>query len=118
MATKGTVMQLAKENFMKNTHSRQKQKLTGMNQLVEGWVITLNTQMKVTIIAASMCKKRGEVLIDMLLVGDICQPARFENNRVDLAKSIRHSHFRPRLVLKGEFAGSKEFHPMHLLGQR
>ena len=60
-----------------------------------------------TIIAASMCKKRGEVLINMLLVGDMCQPARFENNRVEPAKSIRHSRFRPRLVLKGEFVGSK-----------
>ena len=66
-------------------------------------------QMKVTIIAVSMCKKRGEVLINMLLLGDMCQPARFENNRVELAKSIRHSHFGPRLVLIGEFIGSKKF---------
>ena len=71
---------------------------------------------KVTIIAVSMCKKRGEVLIDMLLVGDMCQPAKFKNNRVEPAKSIRHSCFRPRLVLKGEFVGSKEFYPTHLLG--
>ena len=52
----------------------------------------------------------------MLLVGDACQPDRFKNNRVELAKSIRHSCFRPRLVLKGEFVGSKEFHPTHLPG--
>ena len=73
-------------------------------------------QMKMTIIVVSICKKRGEVLIDMLLVGDTCQPARLDNNRVELAKSIRHSHFRPRPVLKGEFVGSKEFHPTHLPG--
>ena len=44
--------------------------------------------------------------------------ARIKNNRVELAKSIRHSSFRPRPVLKGEFVGSKEFHPMHFLGQK
>ena len=71
-----------------------------------------------TIIVASTCKKRGEDLINMLWVGDMCQPAGFENNRVELAKSIRHSHFRPRLVLKGEFVLSKEFHPTHLLGRK
>ena len=79
-------------------------------------MITLTTQTKMTIIAVSMCKKRGEVLINMLLVGDTCQPARFENNRVELAKSIRHSCFRPTLLLKGEFVLSKEFYPTHLPG--
>ena len=69
-----------------------------------------------TIIAVSMCKKRGEVLINMLLVGDTCQPARFKNSRVEPAKIIRHSHFRSRPVLKGEFVLSKEFHPMYLPG--
>ena len=63
-------------------------------------MITLTTQTKVTIIAVSMCKKRGEVPIDMLLVGDTCQPARFESNKVELAKSVRHSNFRPGVVLK------------------
>ena len=71
-------------------------------------------QTKMTIIAASMCKKRGEVLINMLLAGGMCQSARFKNNRVEPAKSIRHSCFRPRLVVKGEFVLSKECHPMHL----
>ena len=91
MAAKGAVMQLAKYNFVKTTLSRQYQQFLSMQQLVEGWVITLTTQMKMTIIAASMCNKRGEVLINMLLVGDTCQPARFKNNRVELAKSIRNS---------------------------
>ena len=54
----------------------------------------------------------------MLLAGDTCQPARVENNRVEPAKSIGHSHIRPRPVLKGEFVGSKEFYPMHLQGQK
>ena len=108
----------AKHNFAKTTHKRQYQQFLSMQQLVEGWVITLTTQTKMTIIAASTCKKRGEVLINMLLVGDMCQPARFENNRVELAKSIRHSHLRPRPVLKGEFVLSKEFHPTHLLGRK
>ena len=81
-------------------------------------MITLTTQTKVTIIVASMCNKRGEVLIDMLLVGDTCQPARFKNNRVGPAKSIRPSSFRPRPVLKAEFVGSKEFYPTHLPGQK
>ena len=116
MAAKGTVMQLAKDNFVKTTHTRQYQIFLSMQQLVEGWVITLTMQTKVTIIAASTCNKRGKVLIDMLLVGDTCQPARFKNNRVEPAKSIRHSHFRPRPVLKAEFVGSKEFHPTHLPG--
>ena len=71
MAAKGAIMQLAKHNFAKTTHSRQYQQFLSMQQLVEGWVITLTTQTKMTIIAASMCKKRGEVLIDMLLVGEI-----------------------------------------------
>ena len=118
MAAKGAVMQLAKENFMKTTYSRQYQQFPSMKKLVEGWVITLTMQTKVTIIAASMCKKRGEVLNAMLLAGDMCQPARFENNRVELAKSIRHSGFRPRLVLNGEFVGSNEFHLTHLLGRK
>ena len=118
MATKGAVMPLKKENFAKTTHSRQYQQFLSIQQLVEGWVITLTMQRKITIIAMSMCKKRGEVLINMLLVGDTCQPARFKNNRVEPAKSIRHSRLRPRLVLKGEFVVSKEVHPMHLLGQK
>ena len=83
MAAKGAIMQLAKHNFAKSTHSRQYQQFPSMQQLVEGWVITLTTQTKMTIIAVSTCKKRGEVLINMLLVGDTCQPARFESNRVD-----------------------------------
>ena len=101
MAAKGAVMQLAKDIFVKTTHSRQYQQFPSMQQLVEGWVITLTMQTKMNIIAMSICKKRGEVLINMLLAGDMCQPARFENNRVKPAKSIRHSRFRPRLVLKG-----------------
>ena len=63
-------------------------------------------QTKVTSITMSMCNKRGKVLINMLLVGDMCQPAGFENNRVKLAKSINHSSFRPRPVLKGEFVAT------------
>ena len=118
MAAKGAVMQLAKHDFVKTTHNSQYQKFPSMQQLVEGWVITLTIQMKVTIIVASMCKKTGEVLINMLLAGDTCQAARFENNKVEPAKSIRYSRFRPRPVLKGEFVGSKEFHPMHLPGRK
>ena len=63
-------MQLVKENFTKTTHIRQYQQLPSMQQLVEGWVITLTTQTKVTNIAVSTCNKRGEVLINMLLAGD------------------------------------------------
>ena len=81
-------------------------------------MIILTMQTKMTIIAASTCSKRGEVLINTLLVGDTCQPARFENNGVNPAKSISHSRFRPRLVLKGEFVLSKEFYPMHLPGRK
>ena len=110
-------MQLVKDNSVKTTHSRQHQQFPSMQQLVEGWVITLTMQTKVAIIAVSTCNKSGEVLIDMLLVGDTSQPARFENNRVEPAKSIRDSSFRARAVLKCEFVQSKEFHPMHLLGR-
>ena len=81
-------------------------------------MITLTPQTKMTIITVSTCKKRGEVLIKMLLVGDTCQPARFNNNRMEPAMSIRHIHFRARLVLKGEFVLSKDFHPMHLPGRK
>ena len=118
MAAKGAVMQLVKDNFVKTTYSRQYQQFLTMQKFVEGCVITLTMQTKVAIIAESMCNEKGKVLIDMLLVGDTCQPARFENNKVNLSKSIRHSSFRPRLVLKGEFVRSKEFHPTHLLGQK
>ena len=111
-------MQLVKNNFMKTTHSRQHQQFPSIKQLVEGWVITLTMQTKVTIIVVSICKKKGKVLIDMLLVEDTCQPARLKNNRVEPVKSIRYSLFRPRLVLKGEFVGSKEFYPMHLPRQK
>ena len=69
MAAKGAVIQLAKDNSVQTTHSRKYQKFPSMQQLVEGWVITLTIQMKVTIIVASMCKKTGEVLINMLLAG-------------------------------------------------
>ena len=75
-------------------------------------------QTKVAIIAVNMRNKRDEVLINMLLAGDTCQPARFKSNRVEPAKSISYSSFRPRLVLKAEFVGSKEFYPMHLPGQK
>ena len=110
-------MQLAKDNFMKVTHSSEHKKFPSMQKLVEGWVITLTMQTKVTIIVASMCNKSGEVLINMLLVGDTCQPARFENNRVELAKSIRNGSLRARVVLKCEFVQSKEFHPTYLPGR-
>ena len=60
-------------------------------------------QMKVTVIAGSTCNKSGEVLIVILLAGDIYQPARFKNNRVEPAKSIRDSSFKAKVVLKYEF---------------
>ena len=107
MAPKGNVMQLTKDNFVKTTHSRQHQKFPSMQKLVESWLITLTMQSKVTIIAASICNNSGEILIYMLLVGDTCQPARFKNNRVDLAKIIRDSRLRAREVLKIEFVRNK-----------
>ena len=103
MAAKGAVMQLIKNNFMKTTHSRQHQKLPSMKQLVEGWVTTLTMQIKMTVIVVSMCNKSGKVLIDMLLVQDTCQTARFKNNRVELAKTIGDSNFRAKAVLKCKF---------------
>ena len=111
-------MQVTKDKFTKTTHIRQYQQFLSTQQLVEGWVITLITQTKGTIIAASTCNKRGEILIYMLLAGDTCQPAGFKNSRVELAKSIRHSSFKPRPVLKGEFVVSKEFYPTYLPGQK
>ena len=57
MAAKGIVMQLSKDSFAETTHSRQYQQFSSMQQLVEGWVITLNVQTEVTIIAVSMCNK-------------------------------------------------------------
>ena len=77
-------------------------------------MITLHMQTKVTIIAVSMGNKSGEVLINMLLVGDICQLDRFEKNRGEPAKNIRYTSFRARVVLKCEFVQSKDFHPVRV----
>ena len=96
-------MKLTKDNFMKTTHHRKHQQFFSIQQLVEGWVITLTIQMKVTVIAVRTCNKVSEVLIDMLLERDMCQLARFKKNKVDPAKIIRYSSFRARVVLKCEF---------------
>ena len=118
MAAKGADMQLMKNNFVKTTHTRQHNQFLSMQQLVAGWVITLTTKIKENVIAASICNKSDEVLINMLLVGDTYQPDRFGNNRVKPAKSIRNNSFRTRVVFKCEFVRSKKFYPTNLLGRK